>query len=198
MAVLSSRCFSVPPRIIFSMILQDTEVRLTGCRYQARLSCPSWKLWQCLPASSQQGPFQIPKTVKKPLREVLEWLRQVFEYHGMNPVRPHQLTEMQLEQQIPQVQGWMSVYHSCSHCPAAWGPPEPVISVDDWGRERIWYLCSLSLFVRWPSSSSKRPMFFLVCPLPLMYFKNTKLDIQPLKLFFFLAFFLFTSWPEFS
>lgn len=61
MTLLFSRRFSIPHRIIFSMILWDTEVRLTGLQLPAQLSCPSWKLWQCLPASSQQG---FPKPFK--------------------------------------------------------------------------------------------------------------------------------------
>lgn len=197
MTVLSSRCFSIPPRIFFSLILQDTEVRLNR---------PAVTRLNFLAPLENCDICQLP--VNRDLSRFPKLFENLWERSGNDSDRSLSTlgwiqsgpinSEIQLEQQIPQVQGWLGVYHSRSHGPAVWGPSELVISVDDWGRERIWYLCSMSLFVRRPSSSSKRVMFFLVCPLPLIYFKTTELDIWPLKLSFFLGFFLVTTWPEFS
>ena len=64
MPVLSSRCFSIPPRIIFSMILQGTEVRLTGLQLPGSTFLPFLKIVSVCPHPVNRHLSRFPKLFK--------------------------------------------------------------------------------------------------------------------------------------
>lgn len=97
----SSRCFSVPPKVIFSITLSDTEVRLTG------LQLP-WSFFFALlknrdnvchfPGSQDLSGFPI--LLKNHWERLCDWYQELLEDSWMNSIKTHRFAEIQLEQKI--------------------------------------------------------------------------------------------------
>lgn len=90
MTALSLKCFLVTPRIISSIILRGTEVRLTGLLLPEYFFLPILKIGTKFASFRSTETSQDSKDCWKNNRETShDNTGQIFKYHGINPIGPY-------------------------------------------------------------------------------------------------------------
>lgn len=158
MTALSFRCFSLPPRIVFSIILPVTEVRLPGLEFPGSSFLLFGKTGTS--ASFQSTGTYLGSQVHLRIIERVLTMTSAssFEYSQMNSTGPYKCTG-----------NWeLIIVTATAFQLRALGPLNPSLALRTEAKKAL-NISAMSLLVRWLSSSCNSTMLFLLCLLLLMY-----------------------------
>lgn len=147
-SALSFEYFSVTAGVAFSIFSPGTEVDWQVCNHPFLLFWKTAKMfaicqWTWISSDSQHQWKNLGHCEK-----FCDYIRQLFQYHWMNPIRLHRLLFIQMEQQISQYQCWQGVTTVTFNCLSTVPEnPSPVLKTDEEGIKHFCfvYVCEVTI-----------------------------------------------------